>query len=115
MGKRKAPLTFCNGAFCFSQCLYAQRFGLFAAPVNIVGVEQLVCLVTVGMSEELIVQNLNSKVILRRAQSFVSVIVVKNGCTNCTQIHVHTNRSGLNGLTAAVYTAAGASDRKSVV
>ena len=109
MGKRKAPLTFCNGAFCFSQCLYAKRFGLFAAPVNIVGVEQLVCLVTVGLAEELLIQLGDGGVLVGLPDGLGTIFAIGSGSSCGLGIYLITGTCINIGLTAAGYAAAGAS------
>ena len=77
--------------------------------LNVRGVQNLVCLVAVGLAKELVVELLNCQVVLGLAQSILGVILVQNSRTNRTQIHIHTNLCGLNGLATAVDTTAGAS------
>ena len=84
-------------------------FILLQTALDIAGVQDLVCLMAVGLTEELVVEHLYRKVVLRLTKRISCIVVVKNRRANRTQIHVHTNACGLNGLTSAVDTTAGAS------
>ena len=83
-------------------------FGLQAA-LDVGGVQDLVSLVAIGGAEELIVDLLNSQVVLGGTNVGIRIVVVEDGGADSAQIHVHTDACGLNGLTAAVDATAGTS------
>ena len=71
------------------------------------GVKNLVCLVAVGLSEVFVVELHNSGILLGLADIALSIVTVKNGCTESTKIYGVTNGCGLVRLTATVYATAG--------
>ena len=71
-------------------------------------VEYFVCLVTAGLLKEFLIELEHCGVILRFAVGEEVLIgIVKNGSTNGLEVDFGFCLCALNGLTAAVYTAAG--------
>ena len=77
--------------------------------LDVGGMENLVSLVASGLSKVLIVYSLNHAVIMGLTEVHVLVCVVENSSTYSTEVYSVTNRCGLEGLSTAVYTTAGAS------
>ena len=76
---------------------------------DIVSMQKLVCLVAVGLAQEVLIQCLDDGVLVRLAEIHILISIVKNCSTLRLQIHTVADGSRLIGLATAVYAAAGAS------
>jgi len=65
-------------------------------------------LVAAGLAEELLVSQLDSRALVGLAHSLAGILAIEGVSTQGAQIHVVSDGSGLDGLTAAVDAAAGA-------
>ena len=76
---------------------------------HIAGVEDFVSFMAAGFAQELLVALLHDGVLVALAQRHIGVLVIESLGAQGLQVGEAANRCRLDGLTAAVYTAAGAS------
>ena len=69
-------------------------------------VENFVSLVAVGFAEELLVDLLDSRILVGSAERLVSILLIESACTKSANISVVEDNCGLDGLTTAVDAAA---------